>query len=94
MRSFRQYAVAAAFAFATVAAGSAPAFAWGAGIPDSAYSVYYDQPAPQVTPRTRTYYNYVAPRQQQRNPALSQSPATGSNVGANDDSVPPIGGWW
>jgi hypothetical protein len=92
MRSFRQHAVAAAFAFATVAAGSAPAFAWGAGAPDSAYSVYYDHPA-QAKPQARTYYNYVAPGQH-RHSALAQDPRSGSSVGANEDSTPPIGGWW
>ena len=95
MTSYRQYAVAAAFGLATVAAGSVPAFAWGgAAAPDSAYSAYYEQPAQQAKPPARTYYNYVAPRQQRRNPAITQNPARGSNVGANDDSVPPIGGWW
>ena len=94
MRSFRQHAVAAAFAFATVAAGSAPAFAWGAaGAPDNAYEVYYDHPA-QVKPQPRAYYNYVAPRQQQRHSPVTQDSRSGSNVGANEDSTPPIGGWW
>jgi len=92
MKSFRQHTAAAVFAFTAVAAGSAPAFAWGAGAPDSAYSVYYDHPA-QVKPQAHAYYNYVAPRQH-RHPAFTQDPRSGSTVGANDDSVPPIGGWW
>jgi hypothetical protein len=91
MKSLRQHAVAAAFAFATVAVGSAPAFAWGAGAPDSAYAVYYDQPA-QVKPQAHAYYNYVAPRQN-RHSAVTQDPRSGS-VSANEDSTPPIGGWW
>jgi hypothetical protein len=93
MKSFRQHAVAAAFAFATVAAGSAPAFAWGAaGAPDNAYAVYYDHPA-QVKPQPRAYYNYVAPRQN-RHSTVTQDPRSGSNVSANEGSTPPIGGWW
>jgi hypothetical protein len=63
MRSFRQIAVAAALASATVAAGFTPAFAGGAGAPDSAYSVNYKHHA-QVRPRARNLYNYVAPSQQ------------------------------
>jgi hypothetical protein len=93
MRTFRQYAVAAGLVLATVAAGSAPAFAWGAGAPDSAYSVYYEQPAQQAKPQARAYYNYVAPGQHRR-PALTQNSRTNSSVDTNEDSTPPIGGFW
>lgn len=91
MRSFRQYTVAAALALATVAAGSAPAFAGGAGAPDSAYSVYYEHTA-QAKPRphTRAYYDYVAPRHR-RSPAFTQDPAS---TGYGEYSTPAVGGWW
>jgi hypothetical protein len=55
MKSFRQYAVAAAFALATVAVGAAPAFAAGNGAPDNAY----DQPA-QAKSRVHASNNSVA----------------------------------
>jgi len=93
MKSFREHAVAAAFAFAAVAAvGSAPAFAWGAGAPDSAYSVYYDHPA-QAKQRAHAYYDYAAPSQH-RHPVVTRHQGSADNAGGNQDSVPPIGGWW
>ncbi len=54
MTSFRQYAVAAAFAFATTVV---PAFAWGADAPDSAYSVNH---RPAHASRAQAYDNSVA----------------------------------
>jgi hypothetical protein len=58
MKSIRKHAVAAALAFAAVAAGSAPAFA------DYAYGVQYTNPNTipnQVQSQGRGYYDYVAP---------------------------------
>jgi hypothetical protein len=55
MRSFKQYAVAAAFAFATAAVGAAPAFAASTGTPDNGYV----QPA-QAKSRVHAYNNSAA----------------------------------
>jgi hypothetical protein len=56
MTSFRQNVVAAALAFATVAA---PAIAWAADAPDSAYSVNHARSV-QARSAARAYDNSVA----------------------------------
>jgi hypothetical protein len=57
MKSFRKYAVGAAFAFATVAVAAAPAFAQGTNNPDSAYG----QPA-HAKSKAQASYNTAARR--------------------------------
>jgi hypothetical protein len=68
-KSFKSRAAVAVVALAALTAGVAPAFAWGAGAPDSAYSVYDNDSASAPAPtlvrtkhRTHAYYDYAAPR--------------------------------
>jgi hypothetical protein len=90
-KSFKSRAAAAVVALAVVTAGAAPAFAWGAGVPDGVYS-NDTTPAPTLV-RTkhhahvynaapRTYYDYAAPQAYRADPPADQN--TGFAVG----------GWW
>ena len=72
-KTLRTYAIAAAVALSAVAV-SAPAFAWGAGAPDSAYDSL-----PGVNgnaPRGHAYYNY-APGYYDYAPGYSNGYSTG-----------------
>ena len=58
--SCKKQALAAALAFAAVAAGSPPVFAQYAGLPYGAHRAYGTHPN-QVAPRARPSYDYAAP---------------------------------
>lgn len=60
MMSFKKQALAAALAFAAVAAGSAPVLAQYAGLPYGAHRVYGTHPN-RLPPRARAYNDYGAP---------------------------------
>lgn len=59
-KSSSKYVMAAAIALIAAIAGSASAFAWGAGAPLSSYYENYEN-APGSAVAPGQYYNYVVP---------------------------------
>lgn len=98
--SFKSRAAVIAMALATVTAGAAPAFAWGAGAPDSAYSVYYDShnSAPVHARRgARAYYDYAGRQPVAPGYAGRQRVVPGPQQYQEDEpdyNGLPVGGWW